>query len=68
MSLSARNQLKGKVVGLKKGVITAEVVIEIAGGNKITSIISLDSVEELGVKEGAEITAVVKSTDVMILA
>ncbi|MFT8312897.1 MAG: TOBE domain-containing protein [Clostridium sp.] len=68
MSLSARNQLKGKVVGLKKGVITAEVVVEIAGGNKITSIISLDSVEELGIKEGAEITAVVKSTDVMILA
>jgi len=68
MSISARNQLKGKVVGLKKGVITAEVVLEIAGGNKITSIISLDSVEELGVKEGAELTAVVKSTDVMILA
>ncbi|AJA47175.1 hypothetical protein CPAST_c10750 [Clostridium pasteurianum DSM 525 = ATCC 6013] len=68
MSISARNQLKGKVVGLKKGVVTAEVVLEIAGGNKITSIISLDSVEELGVKEGAELTAVVKSTDVMILA
>ena len=68
MSISARNQLKGKVVGLKKGVITAEVVVEIAGGNKITSIISLDSAEELGIKEGAEITAVVKSTDVMILA
>ncbi|AJA49913.1 molybdenum-pterin-binding protein 1 [Clostridium pasteurianum DSM 525 = ATCC 6013] len=68
MSISARNQLKGKVVGLKKGVITAEVVLEIAGGNKITSIISLDSVEELGVKEGAELTAVIKSTDVMILA
>ena len=68
MSISARNQLKGKVVGLKKGVITAEVVLEIAGGDKITSIISLDSVEELGVKEGVELTAVVKSTDVMILA
>nr|CAA28652.1 unnamed protein product [Clostridium pasteurianum] len=68
MSISARNQLKGKVVGLKKGVITAEVVLEIAGGNKITSIISLDSVEELGVKEGAELTAGIKSTDVMILA
>ncbi|WP_287823499.1 TOBE domain-containing protein [Clostridium sp.] len=66
--MSARNQLKGKVVGLKKGVITAEVVVEIAGGNKITSIISLDSVEDLGIKEGAEITAIVKSTDVMILA
>ncbi|WP_010232877.1 TOBE domain-containing protein [Clostridium arbusti] len=68
MSISARNQLKGKVVGLKKGVITAEVIVEIAGGNKITSIISLDSVEDLGIKEGAEITAIVKSTDVMILA
>jgi molybdopterin-binding protein len=68
MNISARNQLKGKVVGLKKGVITAEVVVEIAGGNKITSIISLDSVEDLGIKEGAEITAIVKSTDVMILA
>ncbi|AGK99385.1 TOBE domain-containing protein [Clostridium pasteurianum] len=68
MSLSARNQLKGKVVGLKKGVITAEVVVEIAGGNKVTSIVSLDSVEELGIKEGAEVTAIVKSTDVMILA
>jgi molybdopterin-binding protein len=68
MSISARNQLKGKVVGLKKGVITAEVVIEIPGGNKITSIVSLDSVEDLGIKEGAEITAVIKSTSVMLLA
>jgi molybdopterin-binding protein len=68
MSISARNQLKGKVIGLKKGVITAEVVIEIPGGNKITSIVSLDSVEDLGIKEGAEITAVIKSTSVMLLA
>ncbi|AJA49912.1 hypothetical protein CPAST_c38740 [Clostridium pasteurianum DSM 525 = ATCC 6013] len=68
MSISARNQLKGKVVAVKKGLVTAEVVLEIAGGDKVTSIISLDSIEDLGVKEGTELTAVIKSTDVMILA
>ncbi|AGK96036.1 TOBE domain-containing protein [Clostridium pasteurianum] len=68
MSISARNQLKGKVTNVKKGVITAEVVVDIGGGNHITSIVSLESIEDLGIKEGSEVTALVKSTSVLLLA
>lgn len=68
MTISARNQLKGKVTNIKKGVITAEVVVDIGGGNHITSIVSLESIEDLGIKEGSEVTALVKSTSVLLLA
>ncbi|MFT8316181.1 MAG: TOBE domain-containing protein [Clostridium sp.] len=68
MAISARNQLKGKVTNIKKGVITAEVVVDIGGGNHITSIVSLESIEDLGIKEGSEVTALVKSTSVLLLA
>lgn len=66
MKISARNQLKGKVLEVKKGVVTANVVIDIGGGNKITSSITMDSVRELDIKEGSEVIAIVKSTSVMI--
>ncbi|MDF2503364.1 MULTISPECIES: TOBE domain-containing protein [Clostridium] len=68
MKISGRNQLKGTVEAIKKGVITAEVVVNIGGGNKVTSIVSLESIEDLGIKEGSEITALIKSTSVMLLA
>lgn len=68
MKISGRNQLKGTVTDIKKGVITAEVVIDIGGGNHITSIVSLESIEDLGIKTGSEVTALIKSTSVMLLA
>ena len=66
MRLSARNQLKGKIVEVRKGVVTASVKVDVGGGNTITSIVSLDAVEELGLEPGKETTVVIKATEVML--
>ena len=66
MKLSARNQLKGKVVEIKDGAVNAIVVIELAGGQQIVSSITMDSVKSLGLKVGSEAYAVVKASSVMI--
>lgn len=66
MQLSARNQLPGTIVRIKKGVVTAEVIVRIAGGHEIASVITMSSVKSLGLKRGSKVTAVVKATEVMI--
>ncbi|MDR0579463.1 MAG: TOBE domain-containing protein [Campylobacteraceae bacterium] len=66
MKISAKNQLKGKIVSITKGAINGTVVIDIGNGNKITSTISLQSIEELGLVEGKEAYAIIKATSVMI--
>lgn len=66
MKISARNQLKGKVVSVKTGAVAAKVTVDIGGGNVITSMILADSVEDLGIKEGEEVSVVIKSTEVML--
>jgi len=62
---SARNALKGKVTDVKLGQLMAKVVIDV-GGQKVTSIITKDSAEEMNIKVGDEVYAVVKSTSVMV--
>jgi molybdopterin-binding protein len=54
------------VVAVEKGVITAKVKIEIKVPATITAVITKEAVEDLGVKVGDEITAVIKATEVMI--
>jgi molybdopterin-binding protein len=66
MKLSARNQLKGKVVEVRKGVVTASVKVDIGGGNVVTAIVSVEAVEELGLEPGKETTVIVKATEVML--
>lgn len=66
MKISARNQLKGKVVEIENGAVNAIVKLDIGGGNVISSTISMDSVKELGLKKGSEAYAIVKATSVMI--
>jgi len=66
MPISARNQLAGKVKSVKEGIVTAEVVVELAGGQEIVSVITMTSVQNLGIKVGAEVTAVIKATEVML--
>lgn len=66
MRLSARNQLNGTVVSVRKGVVTAEVIVRIAGGAEIVSVITLESAKGFGLKKGSKVKAIVKSTDVMI--
>jgi len=66
MKISARNMLKGKVVRVTRGAVNAEVVLELPGGIQVVSIITLSSVDNLGIKEGKEAYAVVKASSVMI--
>jgi molybdopterin-binding protein len=66
MKLSARNQFKGKILEVKKGATTAHVRLEIAPGIIITSSITNEAVEELGLKVGASAIAIIKASNVMI--
>ena len=66
MKLSARNQLKGKVVSIKEGAVNGIVGIEIAGGQVITATISMDSIKNLGLEVGKEAYAIIKATSVMV--
>jgi molybdate transport system regulatory protein len=66
LKLSARNQLKGKVLSVEKGLITAKVKVEVKMPVTITAVITKEAVEELDVKVGDEVTAIVKSTEIMI--
>ena len=66
MRLSARNQLAGTVVSVTKGIVTAKVVVRLAGGDEIVSVITVDSVKALRLKKGSKVKAIVKATEVMI--
>lgn len=66
MKISARNILRGKVTKIVKGPVSAEVMVELPGGDVITSVITRESVESLGLSEGKEVYAVIKATNVMI--
>jgi molybdopterin-binding protein len=66
MRLSARNQIKGTVLDIRKGVTTSHVRVDIGNGNVITSSITNEAVDELGIKANSHVTAVIKASDVMI--
>jgi molybdopterin-binding protein len=63
--LSARNQLKGTVKSVKLGTVMAEVVVAV-GGLEVVSVITRTSAEQMGLKPGDEVTAVIKSTEVLL--
>lgn len=66
LKISARNQLKGKVVSIEKDDVTAKVKVEIKAPTVVTAVITKEAVEDLGISVGDEVNAVVKSTEVMI--
>jgi molybdopterin-binding protein len=66
MKLSARNMLPGKIVAITKGATTAHVKVEPAAGFTILSSITNEAVDELELKVGDSVSAVIKSSDVMI--
>jgi molybdopterin-binding protein len=66
MRVSARNQIKGTVVEVKKGATTSHVRVDIGGGNIMTSSITNEAVDELGIKAKGHVTVVIKASDVMI--
>ena len=66
MKLSARNQIKGKVLEVRKGATTSHVRIDIGNGVVITSSITNEAVDDLAIRAGDEATAVIKASDVMV--
>ena len=66
MELSARNQFKGRVTRITQGGVVAEVTVDIGNGQELVSVITNGSVERLGLKEGSEVTAIIKATEVLL--
>ena len=64
--LSARNCLKGNVISVSDGAVNAEVVIELSGGSRVSSIVTRDAVEELGLKPGVSASAVIKESHIIL--
>ena len=66
MKLRARNQFKGTVVDIQDGAVNGIVKIDIGGGNIISSVITMASIRELGLKVGVTAYAVIKASNVMV--
>jgi molybdopterin-binding protein len=66
MKLSARNQLKGKIVDVAKGATTSHVRVDLGHGVIVTASITNEAVADLGLQKGDEAWAVIKASDVMI--
>lgn len=66
MKLSARNKFIGKVTDVTRGAVNGIVKIELSNGQHITSSITLEAIDDLDITVGKEVTAIIKSTSVLI--
>lgn len=66
MKISARNVFEGEVKSIEIGAIMSNVKIEVTSPEIITAIITKESIENLGLKEGDKVSAIIKSTEVMV--
>ena len=64
--ISARNQLKGKVTKVTKDPVMTSVEVEVTGPMRITSVITSNAAEDLNLKVGDTVSAIIKSTEIMI--
>ncbi|MFU8891063.1 MAG: TOBE domain-containing protein [Anaerosomatales bacterium] len=65
MRISARNQLRGRVVSVKEGAVEAQIVVDV-GGQEIVSVVTVDAVQELGLAVGSDVVALIKADSVML--
>ena len=65
MQISVRNKLAGTVKEVRLGVVMAEIIIQV-GDNQVVSAITKDAAEDLALKVGDKVTALIKSTSVMV--
>ncbi|MDM5270747.1 TOBE domain-containing protein [Sulfurovum sp. zt1-1] len=66
MQISARNQLSGRIEKIVKGKVNSQLFLQLKSGNTLISVITNDAVETLGLKEGDDVTAIFKSTSVLL--
>jgi molybdate transport system regulatory protein len=67
MKYGARNQLTGKVTEIKKGTVMCQVKLEIPADSKMSSVMTIDSLDDLGIKEGDDVKIVVKAINVLLV-
>ncbi len=67
MKYGARNQIVGKVESIKKGVVMCEVKVKITGGECMESVMTTNSLKELGIKKGDKVKVVVKAVNVLLV-
>ena len=67
MKVGARNQLVGKITEIKRGSVMVEVKLEIPGGSRMASVMTLESLQELGVDVGDTVQVVVKAVNVLLM-
>lgn len=67
MKVGARNQLIGEVVEVKRGAIMGEVKLTIPAGSPMASVMTLDSIDDLGIKKGDKVRVIVKAVSVLLI-
>jgi molybdopterin-binding protein len=67
MKIGARNRLEGKVTDVKRGTVMCQVKVQIAGGAQMESVMTLDSLDELGIKVGDTVRVAVKAVNVLLI-
>jgi len=66
MKYGARNNLEGKVVHIKKGAVMCQVTVKVKGPVTISSVMTMDSLKELGIKKGSTVRAIAKAVNVLL--
>jgi molybdopterin-binding protein len=65
MKISARNQLPATISAINQGAAIANIVLDV-NGQRLVASITVEAVEDLGLREGSEVTAIVKASDVIL--
>ncbi len=67
MKVGARNQLVGEVVEVKRGAVMGEIKLTIPAASPMASVMTLDSIDDLGLKKGDRVRVVVKAVNVLLI-
>jgi molybdopterin-binding protein len=67
MKIGARNRIEGEVVSIKRGSIMCQVLVRIAGDAQMESVMTIDSLEEMGLKVGDKVRVAVKAVNVLLI-
>jgi molybdopterin-binding protein len=67
MKIGARNRLEGNVVEIKRGTVMCQVRVQIAGGAQMESVMTNDSLDDLGIKVGDKVRVAVKAVNVLLI-
>jgi molybdopterin-binding protein len=67
MKIGARNRIEGEVTGIKRGTVMCQVMVRIAGGAQMESVMTLDSLDDMGIKVGDKVRVAVKAVNVLLI-